>query len=183
MKDAPFMKPPPNEFMDAAFAFQVRQSTAVTTSDAAHLARPGTAAGEGKKYDSRTGRVLPVPREEIWDGVSLKSPLFDGNAGGAEGWTPPTLDEIDVTSKKGRVKFPKVQIESRRRGDEKEVVGSREERDELRLEEARKGYVRRAFQHAWEGYKAKCYGHDEVAPVSGQCSDHYNGWGVSPGLP
>lgn len=178
MKDAPLMKSPPNEYMEAAFAYQVRQSLEAESVRSAHLSRPGVAGGEGKKYDSLTGRVLMVPREEIWDGVSLESPLYDGDRG-AEGWTPPTLEEIDVTSKKGRKAFPKVQTEARSRDGAEEVPGSRESRDELRVEEARRGYVRRAFQHSWEGYKARCYGHDEVAPVSGQCSNHYNGWGVS----
>jgi hypothetical protein len=36
----------------------------------------------------------------------------------------------------------------------------------------RQGWVRRGFQHVWEGYKARGWGHDELKPISGsvRCS-------------
>ncbi|KAI9283375.1 glycoside hydrolase [Sporodiniella umbellata] len=39
--------------------------------------------------------------------------------------------------------------------------------------------VRSAFQHAWKGYSAYAYGHDELAPISNKVSDSRNGWGAS----
>ncbi|PLW55823.1 hypothetical protein PCANC_02256 [Puccinia coronata f. sp. avenae] len=43
----------------------------------------------------------------------------------------------------------------------------------------RQGWVRRGFQHVWEGYKAKAWGHDELRPVSGSFEDGYSGWGAT----
>jgi hypothetical protein len=34
----------------------------------------------------------------------------------------------------------------------------------------RQGWVRRGFQHVWEGYKARAWGHDELKPISGSVS-------------
>ncbi|KAA1111824.1 hypothetical protein PGT21_013108 [Puccinia graminis f. sp. tritici] len=34
----------------------------------------------------------------------------------------------------------------------------------------RQAWVRRGFQHVWEGYKAKAWGHDELKPISGLVS-------------
>lgn len=35
------------------------------------------------------------------------------------------------------------------------------------------------FRAAWHGYSVKCFGHDEILPVSGKCSNSRNGWGAS----
>ncbi|KNZ56138.1 hypothetical protein VP01_2489g1 [Puccinia sorghi] len=43
----------------------------------------------------------------------------------------------------------------------------------------RQGWVRRGFQHVWEGYKAKAWGHDELKPVSGLFEDDFAGWGAT----
>ncbi|MBW0489631.1 hypothetical protein O181_029346 [Austropuccinia psidii MF-1] len=47
----------------------------------------------------------------------------------------------------------------------------------VRLE--RRGWVRRAFQHVWEGYKANAWGHDELKPISGSFGDPFSGWGAT----
>ncbi|OAV87248.1 hypothetical protein PTTG_29514 [Puccinia triticina 1-1 BBBD Race 1] len=43
----------------------------------------------------------------------------------------------------------------------------------------RQGWVRRGFQHVWEGYKARAWGHDELRPVSGWFEDPFGGWGAT----
>ncbi|OAV93850.1 hypothetical protein PTTG_27181 [Puccinia triticina 1-1 BBBD Race 1] len=43
----------------------------------------------------------------------------------------------------------------------------------------RQGWVRRGFQHVWEGYKAKAWGHDELKPISGSFQDPFAGWGAT----
>ncbi|ESK90496.1 glycoside hydrolase family 47 protein [Moniliophthora roreri MCA 2997] len=39
--------------------------------------------------------------------------------------------------------------------------------------------VRRAFIHAYEGYRANAFKADELLPVSGKKVDNFNGWGVT----
>lgn len=39
--------------------------------------------------------------------------------------------------------------------------------------------VKKAFKHAWDGYKNYAYGHDELHPLSKVVSDSRNGWGAS----
>ncbi|KAH9447168.1 hypothetical protein Pst134EA_029210 [Puccinia striiformis f. sp. tritici] len=43
----------------------------------------------------------------------------------------------------------------------------------------RQGWVRRGFQHVWEGYKARAWGHDELRPISGSFQDPFAGWGAT----
>ncbi|KAI9630898.1 hypothetical protein KEM48_013476 [Puccinia striiformis f. sp. tritici PST-130] len=43
----------------------------------------------------------------------------------------------------------------------------------------RQGWVRRGFQHVWEGYKARAWGHDELRPISGSFQDPFSGWGAT----
>ncbi|KNZ59834.1 hypothetical protein VP01_1655g4 [Puccinia sorghi] len=43
----------------------------------------------------------------------------------------------------------------------------------------RQGWVRRGFQHVWEGYKARAWGHDELRPISGAFRDPFAGWGAT----
>ena len=54
-----------------------------------------------------------------------------------------------------------------------------QDQDRKTLTAARRDWVKRAFLHAWEGYKAKAFGHDETAPVSGKTRDGYNAWGAT----
>ncbi|KAJ9647056.1 hypothetical protein H2199_002042 [Coniosporium tulheliwenetii] len=49
-------------------------------------------------------------------------------------------------------------------------------------EEDRKGklaVITDAFRHAWAGYKAKAWMHDELSPVSGGHKDPFGGWGAT----
>lgn len=50
---------------------------------------------------------------------------------------------------------------------------------DIAIRRARQDWVRRAFLHAWRGYKNKAWGHDEVKPVSGKGSNGFNGWGAT----
>ncbi|GJJ72429.1 hypothetical protein EMPS_04786 [Entomortierella parvispora] len=45
---------------------------------------------------------------------------------------------------------------------------------EQRLEKIREG-----FEHAWKGYKAHAWGHDEVVPTRGGHRDSFGGWGAT----
>jgi len=45
---------------------------------------------------------------------------------------------------------------------------------EQRLEKVREG-----FEHAWKGYKADAWGHDEVYPAYGGAKDSFGGWGAT----
>ncbi|KAK9899350.1 glycoside hydrolase family 47 protein [Cystobasidium minutum MCA 4210] len=51
--------------------------------------------------------------------------------------------------------------------------------ERLELTEARRQWVKRAFLHAYEGYKAYAFGHDETSPVSRGHRDSYNAWGAT----
>lgn len=50
---------------------------------------------------------------------------------------------------------------------------------EQELQRYRRLWVKRAFVHAWEGYKRHAWGHDELRPASNSFSDGYNGWGAT----
>lgn len=43
----------------------------------------------------------------------------------------------------------------------------------------RRAEVKRAFSHAWEGYKKKAWLHDELLPVSGGHKDPFVGWAAT----
>lgn len=51
--------------------------------------------------------------------------------------------------------------------------------DDAAIRRARQDWVRRAFLHAWKGYKNKAWGHDEVKPIHGKVSNGFNGWGAT----
>lgn len=54
-----------------------------------------------------------------------------------------------------------------------------EDPEVAKINAERRGWVKRAFLHAWEGYKANAFGHDETTPVSGKTRDGYNAWGAT----
>ncbi|SGZ30687.1 BQ5605_C049g12431 [Microbotryum silenes-dioicae] len=108
-------------------------------------------------FDEHTGRPLQVPRSEL----RLSH----------EGWKKPQfkVGDLGKPGAFGRsAKRPKVQYAGKIDMSKKRVTE----------EKRRREWVKRAFMHAWEGYK-KQWGHDEVAPVSGSYSDRYNGWGAT----
>lgn len=39
--------------------------------------------------------------------------------------------------------------------------------------------IKRAFEHAWNGYKTHAMGHDELYPIKGGARDPFNGWGAT----
>ena len=41
------------------------------------------------------------------------------------------------------------------------------------------GTIKEAFKHAWSGYVTYAMPHDELAPVSGDVKDPFNGWGAT----
>ncbi|SCV68305.1 BQ2448_426 [Microbotryum intermedium] len=114
-------------------------------------------AGDRTRYDKDTGRTLQVPRSEL-------KLLY-------EGWKKPQLKvgNLDKPVALGwKSKRPKVQY-----------AGNIDLSDQRMQEENnRRDWVKRAFIHAWQGYKNSQWGHDEVKPVSGGSSDSFNGWGA-----
>lgn len=90
------------------------------------------------------------------------------------GWRPP-LALLNVDSppaeQLGRIQFA-FEDPSRHSG-----ANGNTARDELL--KGRQKLVKAAFRHAWEGYKALAWGHDELKPVSELAQDNFNGWGAS----
>ena len=43
----------------------------------------------------------------------------------------------------------------------------------------RQAAVKKAFEHAWNGYKQHAWLHDEVAPISGDTSETFAGWAAT----
>ena len=52
---------------------------------------------------------------------------------------------------------------------------SRQKADRVKKQTA----VREAFKHAWSGYKAAAWGHDELKPLTNGSADPFNGWGAT----
>lgn len=112
-----------------------------------HVPRPK--AAPLPLFDERTGRPKQVPHEEVY--------IHQG------GWKGPKLKVSEI---KGG-KLPKVQWEGQLPGGEE---------GERAVEEGRRrAWVKRAFLHAWEGYKKHAWGHDELMPLSNLFSNNYNG--------
>ncbi|GAA95684.1 glycoside hydrolase family 47 protein [Mixia osmundae IAM 14324] len=89
---------------------------------------------------------------------SLKKPTFESS--------PPLAQRHDL---------PRVQYDFE--ADIKAGSGETPARKEERLQ--RRDWTKRAIIHAWEGYKAAAWEHDEVRPVTGAPNDNFNGWGAS----
>lgn len=70
------------------------------------------------------------------------------------------------------VRFPKVQWKGFKKARETDSENEKKARE-------RQLWVKRAFLHAWEGYKKNAWGHDEVSPVSSGFVDPYNSWGAT----
>jgi mannosyl-oligosaccharide alpha-1,2-mannosidase len=51
--------------------------------------------------------------------------------------------------------------------------------EQKRAREKNLALIKRAFQHAWDGYRKNAMGHDEVRPVSGKARDPFMGWGAT----
>ncbi|CAD6900004.1 unnamed protein product [Tilletia controversa] len=90
-------------------------------------------------------------------------------------WTPPLSDLRKEAAPK--TSLPKVQFPFANPG---RYSGNSVDPAAEELAKKRQRLVKNAFLHAWEGYKAKAWGHDEVAPVSGRHNDNFNGWGATP---
>lgn len=98
-------------------------------------------------FDAR-GRPLQVPRKDL---VLTH-----------RGWRPLKL-KVSELGAAGESGWPRVQAEGPAGPDR-----STEER-------ARRAWVKRAFAHAWEGYKAEAWGHDELLPLGGEFEGNRTG--------
>ena len=67
------------------------------------------------------------------------------------------------------VEVPRIQHAFNRRWDD----------DNWDMAEMRRREVKKAFQHAWDGYKKRAWGWDELLPLSGGRKNTLNGWGVT----
>lgn len=54
-----------------------------------------------------------------------------------------------------------------------------ETEETVQSNEQKRGAVKEAFEHAWNGYKSYAIPHDELAPVSKDFKDPFNGWGAT----
>lgn len=54
-----------------------------------------------------------------------------------------------------------------------------ESAEDIAIRRARQSWVRRAFKHAWGGYKSQAWGHDEVRPLTGHGNNPFNAWGAT----
>lgn len=54
-----------------------------------------------------------------------------------------------------------------------------ESAESIAVRRQRQEWARRAFLHAWGGYKSKAWGHDEVKPLTGHSLNGFNGWGAT----
>lgn len=145
MSDPPERLPPPARYLSKAFEFAAAVARQLTTSTRVVNARQQPLP----QFDERTGRPKQVPHEDVF--------IHQG------GWKGPSLKVAEI---KGG-KMPKVQWEGKLAGGpdgERAVEESR-----------RREWVKRAFLHAWEGYKKHAWGHDELMPLSNLFSNNYNG--------
>ncbi|KAK0538717.1 hypothetical protein OC834_000309 [Tilletia horrida] len=90
-------------------------------------------------------------------------------------WRPPLSDLRKEAS--GSATLPKVQFPF---SNPSRYSGNSVDQEAEELAKKRQRLVRNAFIHAWEGYKALAWGHDELRPVSGRPNDNFNGWGATP---
>lgn len=84
-------------------------------------------------------------------------------------WSPPSIPPAQSTLP--RVQFPFT--------DARKHSGMLDSADRDSVVAKRQKLVKNAFLHAWEAYKSHAWGHDEIKPVTGEPSDHFNGWGAS----
>ena len=142
-------RPPPTRYLLKAFEYAVKA-----------MKRDWKVGemGKGADWDRATGRVKKVERKWLkWEG--------------RQGWELPSLRVGDLGEGvgKGEKKVRRVQEEGVREETREEERRREKEREQ------RRDWVKRAFLHAWEGYKEHAWGHDELAPVSNLWSDNYNG--------
>ena len=50
---------------------------------------------------------------------------------------------------------------------------------QTKIRQARQKWAKNAFLHAWRGYRSRAWGSDEIAPMSGQIKNVFNGWGAT----
>lgn len=79
----------------------------------------------------------------------------------------PVESMIQLPTGKPKI-IPKIQFAFQ--DESPEARATRQKRQEV---------VRIEFQHAWNGYKEKAWGHDELTPVSGRFADPFAGWSAT----
>lgn len=128
---------PPASHKDAARRFFVAQAKDYNKGEIP-LSGPLPTAHQGQvRFDERTGRPLQVPHGSLFLGGSeykpMALPIFDNAAGGA----------IQV---EGLPSMPPMQAP---------ITGQEDDEGDAAVKEAarRRAWVKRAFLHAWEGYK------------------------------
>lgn len=60
-----------------------------------------------------------------------------------------------------------------------QAIDFHESEEDVRIRMERRTWVKKAFLHAWRGYKSKAWGHDEVRPVRGLFTNPFNAWGAT----
>lgn len=122
----------------------------------------------------RPARLEELPEWTMAATAGASAPVMAGGGAGR--------DEGDKESEGGR----KEEDESTSKVDESKLPGYRiqapsfyESEEDISIRRARREWVKKAFMHAWTGYKARAWGHDEVKPVTGRWSNPFNGWGAT----
>lgn len=143
LSDPPQRDAPPARYLSKAFDFSAALARHVTaqlkTYKSINARVPPT-------FDSQTGRPVAVPHKDVFITQS--------------GWKPPA--GIKVSDLKGRKKMPRVQSE--KIVDEGLGKGNMRESERQEEEKHRREWVKRAYLHAWEGYKC-VLDDDRMAPV------------------
>ncbi|KAF2099983.1 seven-hairpin glycosidase [Rhizodiscina lignyota] len=140
-----------------------------TSLDATEKEESGTDQGKARVVPGGTAPLVDIPYE-AGQGRLEVSPL---PSSGAIHWTKPQQELFPVESTiqlpSGTPRpLPKVQYDFTGHDS---ALGKRDEK--------KAAIVKEAFIHAWEGYKKKAWGEDEIRPVSGESRSTFNGWGAS----
>ncbi|KAM0793373.1 hypothetical protein ACM66B_000828 [Microbotryomycetes sp. NB124-2] len=149
LQDPPKRAHPPVKHLAKAFEY-ARWS--IDGGEILPNSRVGPHIQPAPSYDSITGRPLRVKHSDVY----LKQ----------SGWEAPDLGPASELRGKN---LPRVQAKTDDLEGAKEVLEQEQRRD----------WVKRAFLHAWEGYKQHAWGHDEIKPVSSGHANGYNGWGAN----
>ena len=161
MNDPPPHWPPPAAYLSRAMEFTAAAARHLVTGTGTTTKKQGGISLGGQKqqplprFEERTGRPKLVDHAEVY--------LLQG------GWKSSSSSGAVKVSEIRGGEMPRVQWEGFDQGQEDGDEDEEEERTR------RRGWVKRAFLHAWEGYKKHAWGHDEVMPLSDLFSNNYNG--------
>lgn len=138
---------------------------------------PPGKVGDSTAKDAQNGDdLIPGPissdRGQWSEDSGLEKPLFAGEhwKKRPEHYPVPKQSIIQLPVGKGKA-IPKIQHDFAKDEESDPFASS------YRLQY--KSSVKAAFLHAWEGYKSKAWGMDELKPVTGKSKNTFNGWSAT----